>query len=302
MKGIHPNKGHFAALAAIAFSLCAGGCRNPSSGVANPFLAPDRVPPPATRAILPGQAQPYYPGDPIPLQSGTTPPTDNATVAAAAQMPSADGNLTWTSPRGTAPVSTTPTSAPTTLAATTSAPTDARVVASAEPTVTIPADGDALRFALPSPPEPAPFTPAAPAPIAAPQQPVQVASSAAPPQGVMQATYEAPVIGTAESMVSSPWRTPQITQQSTAQPSYPPPPMVMQPFASQTIATAPQLPPPPLLPVPIATAPNSMDVRLRAVPSPEPLSPTPRIRIPGYDAAPPTVGSYDGFRPRTSMK
>ncbi|NOZ38674.1 MAG: hypothetical protein GXP24_00430 [Planctomycetes bacterium] len=32
----------------------------------NPFLAPNRVPPPATRTLLPGTAQPYYPGDPVP--------------------------------------------------------------------------------------------------------------------------------------------------------------------------------------------------------------------------------------------
>ena len=32
----------------------------------NPFTAPSRVPPPATRTLLPGTAQPYYPGDPVP--------------------------------------------------------------------------------------------------------------------------------------------------------------------------------------------------------------------------------------------
>lgn len=42
------------------------GCRNQSMPLSNPFLAPDRVPPPATRTILPGTAQPYYPGDPVP--------------------------------------------------------------------------------------------------------------------------------------------------------------------------------------------------------------------------------------------
>jgi hypothetical protein len=42
------------------------GCRSQTSTISNPFLAPDRVPPPATRTLLPGTAQPYYPGDPAP--------------------------------------------------------------------------------------------------------------------------------------------------------------------------------------------------------------------------------------------
>lgn len=42
------------------------GCRTQSTAMTNPFLAPDRVPPPATRTLLPGTAQPYYPGDPVP--------------------------------------------------------------------------------------------------------------------------------------------------------------------------------------------------------------------------------------------
>ncbi len=42
------------------------GCRTQSTAMTNPFLAPNRVPPPATRTLLPGTAQPYYPGDPVP--------------------------------------------------------------------------------------------------------------------------------------------------------------------------------------------------------------------------------------------
>lgn len=42
------------------------GCRAQSTAMTNPFLSPDRVPPPATRTLLPGTAQPYYPGDPVP--------------------------------------------------------------------------------------------------------------------------------------------------------------------------------------------------------------------------------------------
>ena len=41
------------------------GCKNQSAApLTNPFLTPDRVPPPATRIPAPGAAQPYYAGDP----------------------------------------------------------------------------------------------------------------------------------------------------------------------------------------------------------------------------------------------
>jgi hypothetical protein len=46
--------------------LLSAGCRNPSTPLTNPFLTPDRVPPPSTRVLTPGAAQPYYPGDPVP--------------------------------------------------------------------------------------------------------------------------------------------------------------------------------------------------------------------------------------------
>ncbi len=61
-------------LCTLAFVLFVG-CRTSATGVANPFLAPDRVPPPATRTQLPGTAQPYYPGDPVPnISIGGAPP------------------------------------------------------------------------------------------------------------------------------------------------------------------------------------------------------------------------------------
>jgi len=50
------------------------GCRGQSSSLTNPFLAPDRVPPPGTRTLQPGTAQPYYPGDPMPTTPGSTTP------------------------------------------------------------------------------------------------------------------------------------------------------------------------------------------------------------------------------------
>ena len=42
------------------------GCHNQTMPLSNPFMTPNRVPPPATRTPLPGTAQPYYPGDPVP--------------------------------------------------------------------------------------------------------------------------------------------------------------------------------------------------------------------------------------------
>ena len=80
MKSIHPKSRQAVALVAAIWFACAYGCRNQTSGLPNPFLAPGRVPPPATRALLPGQAQPYYPGDPLPvMQSSLTPMASQAT-------------------------------------------------------------------------------------------------------------------------------------------------------------------------------------------------------------------------------
>src|SRR5690606_26043711 len=51
-----------------------------STPLANPFLAPDRVPPPATGTLAPGTAQPYY-GDLAPAVPPTTtmPPAGTVT-------------------------------------------------------------------------------------------------------------------------------------------------------------------------------------------------------------------------------
>lgn len=52
---------------ALAAALCAAGCKNQNTGqINNPFMAADRVPPPSTRVLAPGTAQPYYPGDQLP--------------------------------------------------------------------------------------------------------------------------------------------------------------------------------------------------------------------------------------------
>ncbi|MEX0611171.1 MAG: hypothetical protein WD738_24165 [Pirellulales bacterium] len=195
---IHPNTSYAVALAALIASVSIGGCRNPSGGFANPFLAPDRVPPPATRAILPGQAQPYYPGDPLPvMQSNAAPVVDNS-------------GLAWTAPKSDAPRASSPSPA-------------GAAAFSTEPTVAIPADGGSLRFALPAAVEPAPITPVAPTPI----QVVAAPSN----ESIVQASYNEPVISDAAPVATSPWRPPQIAESVAL-----PPPPIAQPLFAQPVS------------------------------------------------------------------
>ena len=194
MKWIHPNASHAASFAALAVLLGIGGCRNQSGGIANPFLAPDRVPPPATRAILPGQAQPYYPGDPLPvMQSRAEPFIDGS-------------GLAWNGPDDGAPVT----------------PQPAKISNAAISTaamVAIPTDNDSLRFALSAAAEPASITPAEPSPL-------QFAADARE-QDVLQTSYSEPTLQRTEP-APNPWRQPQIDQ-----PAIPPPPPVVQLFMPQ---------------------------------------------------------------------
>ncbi len=265
MKRIHPNASHAAVLAALAVSLGAMGCQSNSGGggIANPFLAPDRVPPPATRAILPGQAQPYYPGDPLPVMQSSTQPAVDANGLA---WSPADGNSTAATENRTV---SNPTAPPTAVVAT-------------EAAVAVPADSDELRFALPRAAEPAPIAPIAPTPIEL--------AAPAPDQGVVQASYTEPDFGNVAPELISPWQPPRIDR-----PMLPPP---VAPFAmAQTPAAQPSVP------MQNAAPTNTMDVRLRAVPSPPPdplPDSTPRIRLPGE--AIPQTASHDGFRPRGSMR
>lgn len=60
-----PMRTLFSALVVAAIATLVG-CRNQTTTLTNPFLTPDRVPPPSTRVLAPGAAQPYYPGDPLP--------------------------------------------------------------------------------------------------------------------------------------------------------------------------------------------------------------------------------------------
>ena len=227
---IHPNLSRAACAATIALALGVAGCRSSSSGIAgNPFLAPDRVPPPSTRALLPGQAQPYYQGDPLPvMQSATTPPGSAvAAIQSEADARSSSGRtLAWNVPGGFAPAAV-------------SAPPSGPIAVANEPSVAVPTDADPLRFALPTPAEPVTVAPVAvsPPPIHPPMQ----APAAQPPQGVSLASYTAPAASLPPTTnvppmvqpqpIVSPWRAPQIAQ-PTAPPAYSPQQPNVQPPAA----------------------------------------------------------------------
>jgi hypothetical protein len=307
MKRTHPNVSRTATCVATCTMIVLGlsGCRSSSNGVAgNSFLAPDRVPPPSTRALLPGQAQPYYQGDPMPaMQSAKSAPA-NAVAANPNEVDarsSTGRTLAWTQPGSTTPA---PTNTPT---------PPQNIVAANEASVAVPTDADPLRFALPVPQVPeiaTPITAAAPPTNMQPRQPVQPAP-APPAPGVLQASYNAPAPVppptfpnvqpmTTPQQVTSPWRSPQIAQ-PTSVPTY-----IPQPTAIQPIGVVPlPLPSPPIAP---AVQPqftplvSTMGATLREVASPaQPGDPMPRVRMPDY-VSPQQITTADGFRPRTSMQ
>jgi hypothetical protein len=299
MERIHPKLSYAATCAMIALAL--GGCRSSSTGMAgSPFMSPDRVPPPNTRALLPGQAQPYYQGDPLPaLQSAAgSPATAIAALPNDAEARSASGRtLAWAQPGAAAP-SPAPTSVP--PAAPISQP-ESQAIAASEASVAVPNDGDPLRFPLPAPKPPetaAQIASAAPAPTQS--QPVQPLAVQTPPN-VVQTTYNAPIpsaqplpvssptLNAPQQQVASPWRSPQVAQAATA-PAYAPQPFAVQPSGAAPLA----VPAPPAIPA------NTMAATLRPVDSPpQPGDPMPRVRMPAYEAS---QASADGFRPRTSMQ
>src|SRR3954469_12464038 len=107
MERVHPNVGFAATCAMIALALSLNGCRSSSTGIAgSPFMSPDRVPPPNTRALQPGQAQPYYQGDPLPaMQSAANAPaTTIATLPNDVDSRTASGRtLAWAQPGAVGP-------------------------------------------------------------------------------------------------------------------------------------------------------------------------------------------------------
>jgi len=312
MERIHPKLSYAAACAIVALAISSGGCKSSSSGMAgSPFMSPDRVPPPNTRAIQPGQAQPYYQGDPLPAQSAAGPrPTAIAALPAEAETRTPSGRtLSWAQPGAAAPNPTSlapPTPTPAPVAAAPPVPQAPPVVAATEAPVGVPTDGDPLRFPLPVAQPPESAAPIASAPVlpanVQPNPPVQPAQPvvAAPPSNVQLATYNTPIqfapptqinlpVVNGPQQAASPWRSPQVAQAAST-PNYTPQPVAAQQFnAVPSTLAAPQ-------PIP----PNTMAATLRAVEAPpQPGDPMPRVRMPGYVAS---QTSADGFRPRTSMQ
>jgi hypothetical protein len=253
MRHHHPIWRPALLVAGVLALVADSGCRNQQTPLANPFLAPDRVPPPSTRSIAPGTAQPYYPGDPLPsMQSAVAPPAATLTTAPAAASPT--GSV------GSPTIHAEP------------------VIAAADDgPVAIPNDSDGLRFALatPAPTQVVQTMPTASGPPAQlagvpVAQPVQPALYTSPPMSADSLSS-----GSADPSQSGPWRSPQVA--STAV------------FPTTMPSTIPPTSGPEMC---LAAADPSMSVRLRPVASPVPeISPAPRIRLPGYVSSlePPVV-------------
>jgi hypothetical protein len=160
------------------------GCKNQSAPLANPFLTPDRVPPPQTRVLMPGTAQPYYPGDPAPslttAPATTLPPTTTTFAPAATTIGAPQpgtivpgqvvpSNIPGGAYPGAPPVNpvtpVTPVSPPggwgtyppSGGTASLSAPSGFQTASTGGEAVRVPGDSGALRF---EPPTPAPSLPA----------------------------------------------------------------------------------------------------------------------------------------------
>ncbi|HJQ79625.1 MAG TPA: hypothetical protein VJ828_06700 [Lacipirellulaceae bacterium] len=304
MKRIHPNVARAAHVAMLVFLSVHIGCKTPSGGLANPFLAPDRVPPPATRALMPGQAQPYYPGDPLPVMQSSTAPQE---------QPAPLGGLAWSSPTAS-PVSA-------------SEPRIDQLAATPNEKVAIPTDEGDLRFA---------GQPEAPIQVASSNAARADAPSitpAAPKHAATQASFNEPVanelststpdVNLVDVEVVSPWRPPQI---------------------SQSVASVSTVSAPPRVAIPGGDPSGmGVRLRAVPSPPAAPSAPAvPRIRLPGYYAPQPYTNaalppgtviygapvmqsagsapqlvqispmslagmpqagtSQDGFRPRTTMR
>jgi hypothetical protein len=304
MKRIHPNIARIALVAMLIFLSGHIGCKTPTGGVANPFLAPDRVPPPATRAVLPGQAQPYYPGDPLPvMQSSVAPQAE----------PTQQAGLAWGS---SAEEST----------ASKAAPRSGSLVSSNE-NVAIPTDKGDLRFEA--------FQSEAPLQTASSNQaPAVTPASAAATHSVVSASFNEPVrsllptdtpdVALVDAEVVSPWRPPQISQSVAVGPPVTSPPRVAIP-GGEPSGMGVRLRPVPS-PPPTNSEPGAPRIRLpgyyttqpyypeAALPpgsamygapvmqsfnsAPQPVEPSP-ISLAGVPQGP---ASQDGFRPRTAMR
>lgn len=146
------------------------GCRNQSLPLSNPFMAPDRVPPPSTRTLLPGTAQPYYPGDPVPnspavgIPAPVGPPGTTSGPAQGYVPPPTTPTTTPTSPPGgwntyqpSGPVSSAPSS--NWFDNVQQANAESSHGDATGETVQVPTDNENLRFAQAPPPQNSPVTP-----------------------------------------------------------------------------------------------------------------------------------------------
>ncbi len=259
MRRFHPIRMRIIIAAGMLSVLSLGGCRNQQLALTNPFLAPDRVPPPATRTLLPGAAQPYYPGDPLPtLQS------DAGSVSPAAEA---------ASPEERAP---------------------AFVVAD-ERSVVVPQDSDPLRFALPkTPPVIASTTPppssslqvATNPPILSPTPSTVSMPAPSLPTEVVPSIHQEYQIQEYQigdrPIQSAMWISPQLPSLQ--------PPTANRRIASNVLASRNVVRPslPANLPME-RVEPSKFGVRLRPItvaPTETPHPRTPRIRLPGYTQGP----------------
>lgn len=211
MKRLHPITTQRAWVLTLSMTIYLVGCNNQQMAASNPFMSPDRVPPPATRTIAPGQAAPYYPGDPMPSAQAVPP----GTPAVAQAPPITPIGTTMPSPVAAQQIAAQPTAAaPTALAAMSPATATPQPLAfSNERNVAIPTDNEQLRFAVPPPSQamqPQPQQMAAQAMPTAATNPMPAAAPA-PAAQVVPAAFNQPVPApTTNPDTNGPWRSPQI--------------------------------------------------------------------------------------------
>lgn len=259
MKRLHPNTTQRAWVLTLSMTIYLVGCNNQQMAASNPFMSPDRVPPPATRTIAPGQAAPYYPGDPMPAAQAVP----SGTPAVAQTPPITPIGTTMPSPVTVQQVAPQQIAAqPATAVPTASTPTTATpqpLAFSNERNVAIPTDNEQLRFAVPPPPQtvqPQPqqlaAQPIQPMPSAA-TNPMPAAAPA-PAEQVVPAAFNQPVPApTTNPDSNGPWRSPQIAANNSqvAQAQY----VQAQPGQPTMLTAQP--------------AAQTMPVEMRSVPSPQ---------------------------------
>jgi hypothetical protein len=262
MERLHPKKRRSVVAVRAAMILALAGCSNQQMSASNPFMSPDRVPPPATRTIAPGTAAPYYPGDPMPAAQNVAP-----------GMPAPP--MVAQGPANVAPVAIPTAAVPAAMNA--AAPTAPQPLAfSNERSVSIPDDNQDLRFPLPPPPTAtqgaAPQMAAAAAPVQPAQQVVPAAYTQVAPQQL--ASQPMPAAGPMPDAMANdsggPWRSPQIKSgpSDVMQAQY------AQPQTQQPMMLAAQ-PQGTMQAAPTANVPmNTVPVQLRSVPSPPNVAPT----------------------------